>query len=67
MFRNCTSLARLNIDNVVFLEDTSASEVFLGLNPNVYIIVENTTAQESVTYLLNESGITTATVVISPN
>ena len=67
MFRNCTSLARLNIDNVVFLEDTIASEVFLGLNPNVYIIVENTTAQESVTYLLNESGITTATVVISPN
>ncbi len=65
MFRNCTSLARINFDNTIFSDDTSTFEVFLGLNPNVYIIVENTTAQEGVTYLLNQNGITTATVVVA--
>ena len=65
MFKNCSSLARLNLDNLVFLEGVGAIEVFAGLYPNIYIIVEDTITQETLISLLNGFGITTATVVVA--
>lgn len=65
MLKNCSSLARLNLDNVVFSEETEALGLFEGLNPNIYIIVEDVASQEAVINLLNGFGITTATVVVA--
>ena len=67
MFKNCSSLARLNLDNLVFSEGVEALGVFEGLNPNIYIIVEDIASQETVINLLNGFGITTATIVVSSN
>ena len=65
MFRNCTNLVRLNLDNVILSTGVDAEEVFLGLNPNIYIIVEDIASQETMINLLNGFGITTATVVVA--
>ena len=65
MFKNCSSLARLNLDNIVFSEGTEGLGLFEGLNPNIYITVEDLASQEAVINLLNGFGITTATVVVA--
>lgn len=65
MLKNCSSLARLNLDNIVFSEETEALGLFEGLNPNIYIIVEDVASQEAAINLLNGFGITTATVVVA--